>query len=55
MDLKVQDKHEAALKKLRTENADKDGLQEAQVNVAFRGTVFSLGFALIKFVCLFEN
>lgn len=35
-DLKVQDKHEAALKKYRVEGMDKDGLREAQVNAAFR-------------------
>nr|KAG5714649.1 hypothetical protein BaRGS_000137 [Batillaria attramentaria] len=36
VDLKVQDKHEAALKKLRVEGMDKDGMREAQVNAAFR-------------------
>ncbi|KAK7111519.1 hypothetical protein V1264_011134 [Littorina saxatilis] len=35
-DLLVQDKHEAALKKYRTEGMDKDGLKEAQVNAGFR-------------------
>ncbi|XP_076455833.1 alpha-2-macroglobulin receptor-associated protein-like [Babylonia areolata] len=35
-DLKVHDKHEAALKKYRVEGMDKDGLKEAHVNAAFR-------------------
>ncbi|KAK7507177.1 hypothetical protein BaRGS_00001112 [Batillaria attramentaria] len=43
VDLKVQDKHEAALKKLRVEGMDKDGMREAQVNAAFREIVEKYG------------
>ncbi|XP_025106175.1 alpha-2-macroglobulin receptor-associated protein-like isoform X2 [Pomacea canaliculata] len=39
VDLKVQDKHEAAFKKLRADGMDKDGLKEAQVNAEFRDII----------------
>lgn len=43
VDLKVQDKHEFALKKLRVDGMDKEGQQEAQVNAAFKEIVEKYG------------
>ena len=36
-DLLIHDKHEMALKKLRSDGMDEDGLKEASINMKFRG------------------
>lgn len=43
--LKVQDKDELTLKKLRTEGSDKDGVKEAEVRKRFAGIMESFGLA----------
>lgn len=53
VDLKVQDKYEFALKKLRVDGMDKEGQQEAQVNAAFKEIVEKYG--LEDFYAIDEN
>ena len=42
-ELKLQDKEEIALKKLKSETGDKDGLREAQVRKKFNGIMNTYG------------
>ena len=44
-ELKVHDKEAMALKKLKAENMDKEGLREAEVRKKFNGIMFAYGLA----------
>lgn len=42
-ELKVHDKEQMALKKLKTEGSDKEGIREAEIRKQFNGIMYSYG------------
>lgn len=50
-ELKVQDKEEITLKKLKHEGGDKEGLKEAELRKRLRGNIYSIYVYLLCVTC----